>query len=84
MGEGEMETAFKKVLSEDEVLAIDILEKAGWQFMSAITVEKCTPVGERWPLYTSGGEFPMGVLKNNPLDLAPKKSGAKLKGNKKK
>jgi hypothetical protein len=77
-----METAFKKVLSEDEVLAIEILEKSGWQFMSEITVEKCTPVGERWPLYTSGGEFPMGVLRDKEA-LKVKPPGSKKKGSKK-
>ena len=77
---GEMEPNLKQVLSEDEVLAIEILEKAGWQFMGEITIEKGTPTGERWPLYTSGGEFPMGVLKRNKLDVAPKRSGRKKKG----
>ena len=80
-----MESKLEKVLSEDdEVLAIEILEKAGWQFMSDITVEKGTPTGERWPLYTSGGEFPMGVLKPKPLDVGPRRSGPKTKGRKKK
>lgn len=75
-----MDSVFKKLLSDDEGLAVDILEKAGWQFMSEITVEKCTPVGERWPLYTSGGEFPMGVLRDkDPI----KPSGPKKKGSKK-
>ena len=75
-----MEPNLKQVLSEDEVLAIEILEKAGWQFMGEITIEKGTPTGERWPLYTSGGEFPMGVFKPKLLNVGPRRSGLKTKG----
>jgi hypothetical protein len=77
-----MDTRFEKVLSEDEQLAIDILEKAGWNFMSEITVEKATPVGERWPLYTSGGEFKVGVLKQSILFPAVRPPQGKVKGKK--
>jgi hypothetical protein len=69
------------VLSEDERLAVEILVKAGWQFQSEVTVEKGTPEGERWPLFTSGGVFAMAVLKT---DAGSSPGGQKKKGGKKK
>ena len=78
-----MDTKFTEMLSEDEQLAIDILEKAGWSFMSEITVEKATPTGECWPLYTSGGEFRVGVLKAAiSFPSGPTKPQGKVKGKK--
>ena len=75
MGEGEMGTEIKQVLSEDEQLAIEILEKTGWKFFAEVSVEKATPEGKLWPEYTSGGEYAVGVLRFD----APKLSDRKVK-----
>lgn len=76
-----MGTESRDILSEDEKLAIDILEKAGWIFVAEVSVEKATPMGERWPSYTLGREYAMGILLPEPPKAPPgrqaKKSGKK-------
>lgn len=63
------------VLSEDEKIAIEILEKAGWLLFGDVAVEKATPKGEKWPSYTVGREYRIGLLRaeiSSPSGRRPK------------
>jgi hypothetical protein len=76
-----MGTELRDILSEDEKLAIEVLEKAGWSFVAEVSVEKATPMGDRWPSYTLGREYVLGILLPEPPKVSPgrpkKKSRAK-------
>lgn len=72
-----MGTKVFDILTEGEKKAVKVLVEAGWEFFSEVSVEKATPPGERWPLYTSGGTFAAGVLRKTSQKKpsgSPKKS----------
>jgi hypothetical protein len=52
-----------KALSDDELIAIEVLKNAGWKIFTDISVEKAGPLGERFPLFTEGGDFKVGILR---------------------
>jgi len=82
-----MDKESKKIFMENEVIAIEILEKAGWVLHFDVSVEKAKGPGDRWPAFTSGGEFKIALLmksknvkpsglKNRGRGRPPKKAAA--------
>ena len=60
-----MDEAVKKILAEEEVLAIEILENAGWILHHEIFVDRAAGPGHKWPSYTLGGEYRFGILRKS-------------------
>lgn len=58
----ELNETIAGALSEDEVLALEILEKKGWKIMQEVYVEKAIADGYRFPSYHVEKRYLAGVM----------------------
>ena len=60
---------FGDKLSKDEKKAVEALIEAGWTYLEDISIERAKPLGERFPLYTAGGLYSLGIVRR--MDSKP-------------
>lgn len=66
-------------LTEDEKLAFEILQKNGWLAFAEVKVESAIIEDMKFPTYSVGGRYDLGVLKSQVPIKVPKAPASKKK-----
>jgi hypothetical protein len=68
-------------LTEDEKLAFDILQKNGWLTFVEVSVDCAITDNMRFPTYSVGGRYDLGILKTQvPIKVEKAPARKKKKG----